>query len=499
RAGEAIRELGNRTGKAWRRRFRGLRYLEGEGPREVCGRLRELCRRCPEPRHRSKEQILEQFLAILPQDMQSWAWGRGVETCAEAVAVAVAEGFQLEKGRDESWLSSDIISHPQVTVCVKVEEVILDRMQHIGALQEPGDSWLEQPKTDRVDSPLEESGEREPPGPCDKQPGVSEEQLPPPGVSAEVQACSEAHPSRRDSSVCPLLQGRDQSGVCLPHTGGAWLLSRAEKPHRCSECGRSFTFSSGLVQHQRIHMEKKPYHCSVCGKSYTESSHLCQCTAARPGQKAHRCSKCGKSFTQSSTLAKHQCIHKQKKAHRCSECGKSFTFFSYLAQHQLIHTGVKPYHCLQCGKSFTQSSYLAQHQHIHTGEKPHQCLECGKSFTCSSTLTKHRHIHTEVKPHQCSVCGKSFTCSSELAQHQLIHTGEKPHRCLECGKSFTHSSHLIRHQIIHTREKPHQCPECGKSFTRSSHLIRHQLIHTGEQPHRCSKCGKNFVCFSELV
>uniref|UniRef100_A0A7M4E7Y2 SCAN box domain-containing protein n=1 Tax=Crocodylus porosus TaxID=8502 RepID=A0A7M4E7Y2_CROPO len=81
-----------------RRRFRGLRYQEGEGPRRVCSRLRELCRRWLEPQHRSKEQILElvvleQFLAILPREMQSGQWGRSVETCAEAVTLA--EGLHL--------------------------------------------------------------------------------------------------------------------------------------------------------------------------------------------------------------------------------------------------------------------------------------------------------------------------------------------------------------------------------------------------------------------
>uniref|UniRef100_A0A7M4FT14 SCAN box domain-containing protein n=1 Tax=Crocodylus porosus TaxID=8502 RepID=A0A7M4FT14_CROPO len=86
------------TPETWRRRFRGLRYQAGEGPREVCSRLWELCRRWLEPRRHSKEQILElvvleQFLAILPQEMQSGQWGLGVETCAEAVALA--EGFQL--------------------------------------------------------------------------------------------------------------------------------------------------------------------------------------------------------------------------------------------------------------------------------------------------------------------------------------------------------------------------------------------------------------------
>uniref|UniRef100_A0A452S6A1 SCAN box domain-containing protein n=1 Tax=Ursus americanus TaxID=9643 RepID=A0A452S6A1_URSAM len=63
-----------------RRRFRGFRYPEAEGPREALSRLRELCRRWLQPETHSKEQIvellvLEQFLTILPGDLQAWGPG----------------------------------------------------------------------------------------------------------------------------------------------------------------------------------------------------------------------------------------------------------------------------------------------------------------------------------------------------------------------------------------------------------------------------------------
>ncbi|XP_034515955.1 piggyBac transposable element-derived protein 1 isoform X6 [Ailuropoda melanoleuca] len=84
-----------------RLRFRQFCYQETPGPREALSQLRELCRRWLRPETHSKEQIvellvLEQFLTILPGDLQAWVREQQPETGEDAVTVL--EGLEKDTG-----------------------------------------------------------------------------------------------------------------------------------------------------------------------------------------------------------------------------------------------------------------------------------------------------------------------------------------------------------------------------------------------------------------
>lgn len=88
-----------------RQLFRQFCYQDSPGPREALSRLRELCCQWLKPEIHTKEQILEllvleQFLTILPGDLQAWVHEHYPESGEEAVTILE----DLERGTDEAVL-----------------------------------------------------------------------------------------------------------------------------------------------------------------------------------------------------------------------------------------------------------------------------------------------------------------------------------------------------------------------------------------------------------
>ncbi|XP_021075226.1 zinc finger protein 575 [Mus pahari] len=178
-----------------------------------------------------------------------------------------------------------------------------------------------------------------------------------------------------------------------------------------------------------------------------------------PPQRPHRCPDCPKAFSYPSKLATHRLAHGGTRPHPCPDCPKAFSYPSKLAAHRLTHSGARPHSCPHCPKAFGHRSKLAAHLWTHAPARPYPCPDCPKSFCYPSKLAAHRHTHhaTDARPYPCPHCPKAFSFPSKLAAHRLCHdpptapssqaTGS--HRCSSCNQAFGQRRLLLVHQRSH--------------------------------------------------
>ncbi|XP_043357612.1 uncharacterized protein LOC119847436 [Dermochelys coriacea] len=433
-----------------RQRFRQFRYQEAEGPRAVFCRLWELSHRWLKPEIRTKEQImelliLEQFLTILPEEVQSWVSEHCPETCAQAVSLA--EDFQ-------------------VTVHVKVEDVTPEEMDAPEALCKSQSAQLEPPQPHPTWASPEEAALRkyELPGAPGKEPRVGREMA---GASILSRTKKQPHNEEPGNLQPPNISQQD-SGESINH--------RPEQEGACKRQKRSPVGNESDPLGERESGFRRLIQPPAPGRPRTTGDLQNQNSIHRT-EKPLKCRDCGERFWEKQALVAHGRVHEKDRPYPCPECGKSFNRLTHLKTHQRTHTGEKPYFCAECGKNFGHLSTLITHQRLHTGERPYSCDECGKTFTNPSDLNKHQRSHTGERPYPCAECGKRFSQLSNLTMHQRTHTQEKPYPCAECGKSFKYLAYLAIHERSHTGERPFPCTECGKSFSNKSSLARHLRIH----------------------
>ena len=297
-------------------------------------------------------------------------------------------------------------------------------------------------------------------------------------------------------------------------------LKRHEPVHtrqpnfKCQHCGRCFFHTGTLKQHEKMHARVAERHQQEqdTGIKPTQGQKV-----ADSDNKPYKCLECGKSYSYPCELKRHQPVHTRQRNFKCQHCSRRFFHTGTLKNHEKAHARAeethqqehdKPYQYEECDKSFSNSGNLKRHSQTHAKKKPFQCKEEEKRSLVGQVNTKklNRMRNTRIKlthgqnvsdsenkHYKCKDCGKSYNFPRELKRHEPVHTRQRNFKCQHCSRCFFHTGTLKQHEKMHARVAERHQQEKERAPHLEAQMPRQLKNYT------CWICSREFHCESESV
>ncbi|XP_069363670.1 zinc finger and SCAN domain-containing protein 26-like isoform X2 [Maniola hyperantus] len=214
---------------------------------------------------------------------------------------------------------------------------------------------------------------------------------------------------------------------------------KEESSQTCMLCGKCFSNSYSLLQHNLTHLKvplikRKVYMCEHCPKYYSNKTNLKNHILINHVRKynpripiteqRHECLICKKTFSYKRWHEHMTGVHSETKI-KCKECNLLFKCKAYLRRHyKYIHEEVKrkiytqKTKCPKCPAIILKCALLAHIRNCHTNETQ-TCHLCNSKLKCKSYLRTHmKRVHyNDGILHNCEICGKEFKSERYVKVH----------------------------------------------------------------------------------
>lgn len=304
------------------------------------------------------------------------------------------------------------------------------------------------------------------------------------GVHTDYPPCeqrTDAQTFPRTPKPTPLQQRPLVEHVCRCGKVFAWraplapqeLMQEAKECRPCAGCRKRF----GPNEQQQV--GEGPSMCPQGG----------QASSPRPralAQRLYACDECGRAFTRTSSLLQHERIYTGERPYECCECDQAFVRCFGLYRHRRTHSaerrgparggpsswGVRPEGTVVRGPLGPRAPVA--------GEKLYECAECGQALwpvlapRGAPTRAQGREaVHVPRVQQGLQPALEPEPAPAHAQQRQALRA------CALCEKAFKGRLGLLQHQRAHTDQRPYGCPKCGKDFraapTRAPALRREAL------------------------